>query len=94
MDFDKIKAAIGGIDNTNDMRLLLAQIIISVYRKGVPVCLERMHNFDFENMAIAIEVMQYRHDPRWNDEKFCDLAQFAKNEIEQFEARDNRLAHC
>lgn len=94
MDFDKIKAAISGINNANDMRLLLAQIIISVYRKDMPVCLGRMHNFDSKNMTMAIEVMQYRHTPNWEDEKFWDLAQFASNEIEQFEARKGCPEFC
>lgn len=94
VDFDKIKTAISGIDNADDMRLLLAKIIISVYRKNVPVCLGRMHNFDSNNMTMAIEVMHYRHTPHWEDEKLWDLAQFASNEIEQFEARNNKLAHC
>lgn len=94
MDFGKIKAAISGIDDISDMKLLLAQIVISVYRKDVPVCLGRMHNFDCHNMAMAVEVMQYRHSPQWDDERFGELAQFAKNEIEQFEARSRISAHC
>jgi hypothetical protein len=78
MDFEKIKAIVGtGSADGN----ILAEVIISTYWHNKRTSLFSLTNLDKNSRKFAYKIMEYRLSKCRDDEKFHELALYAKNSL-------------
>jgi hypothetical protein len=82
MDFESVQHV---IDMDSETGEIMAKVVISTYR-GEPMALRDLDHFDSENFALALQVIGYRRNSKWSDNKFCALAQYAKARLAQVSA--------
>ena len=77
LDFEAAKKA---IDMGSRAGEVIASVVCSTYW-GTPGVLKDLSILDSVNFEIAVDVMAYRHEQRWDDEKFWALAKYALNRL-------------
>lgn len=74
MDIRAIKSA---IDLGTEAGRIMAQVVISSYRKGEIMNLYDLDHLDSRNFELAIQVISYRRTQGWSDEDFWALERYA-----------------
>lgn len=79
MDFAAIKESIGRGGSGSEV---MANVVVSSYWRDEPMSLFTLDRLDGVNRKLACEIMDYRRQQDWDNQKFYELALQAKDVLQ------------
>jgi hypothetical protein len=78
MDFQAIRSA---IDIGTESGRIMAQVVVSSYRRGEMMNLYDLDHLDAKNFDLVIQVISYRRTGGWCDEDYWKLERYAARRL-------------
>ena len=80
MDINEVKQV---IDIDTKTGHTMARLVCSTYQPDqYLIGIGNLRSFDKENLAVAMSVIGYRHEPHWSDKIFFDLFKYAQARLD------------